>query len=139
LLGALDRPIPESKRAIDEAFLMPIESAHTIEGGGMVAKRRGRKGLGSRALAGSSGCRRRPVGRDGAAKCRKFRPPTHAVIAFESRKWVDYESPAAKVPGQAHAYIFRDNGLTQVRIFDATDEQLKNIPNLPFAFGLILV
>jgi elongation factor Tu len=37
LLAALDRYIPEPKRAIDKPFLMPIESVHTIEGRGTVA------------------------------------------------------------------------------------------------------
>jgi elongation factor Tu len=37
LLDALDRHIPEPKRAIDRPFLMPIEGVHTIEGRGTVA------------------------------------------------------------------------------------------------------
>jgi elongation factor Tu len=37
LLGALDRYIPEPKRAIDKSFLMAIEGVHTIEGRGTVA------------------------------------------------------------------------------------------------------
>ncbi len=37
LLDALDRYIPEPKRAIDKPFLMPIEGIHTIEGRGTVA------------------------------------------------------------------------------------------------------
>lgn len=37
LLDALDRSIPEPKRAIDKPFLMPIEGVHTIEGRGTVA------------------------------------------------------------------------------------------------------
>jgi elongation factor Tu len=37
LLDALDRSIPEPQRAIDKAFLMPIEGVHTIEGRGTVA------------------------------------------------------------------------------------------------------
>jgi len=37
LLDALDRHIPEPKRAIDKPFLMPIEGIHTIEGRGTVA------------------------------------------------------------------------------------------------------
>jgi elongation factor Tu len=37
LLGALDRYIPEPKRAIDRPFLMPIEGVHAIEGRGTVA------------------------------------------------------------------------------------------------------
>jgi elongation factor Tu len=37
LLNALDRHIPEPKRAIDKPFLMPIEGVHTIEGRGTVA------------------------------------------------------------------------------------------------------
>jgi elongation factor Tu len=37
LLYALDRYIPEPKRAIDRPFLMPIEGVHTIEGRGTVA------------------------------------------------------------------------------------------------------
>src|SRR5262245_61373933 len=37
LLAALDRHIPEPKRAIDKPFLMPIEGVHTIEGRGTVA------------------------------------------------------------------------------------------------------
>jgi elongation factor Tu len=37
LLDALDRHIPEPKRAIDKPFLMPIEGVHTIEGRGTVA------------------------------------------------------------------------------------------------------
>ncbi len=37
LLEALDRYIPEPKRAIDKPFLMPIEGVHTIEGRGTVA------------------------------------------------------------------------------------------------------
>jgi elongation factor Tu len=37
LLDALDRFIPEPKRAIDRPFLMPIEGVHTIEGRGTVA------------------------------------------------------------------------------------------------------
>jgi elongation factor Tu len=37
LLRALDEHIPEPKRAIDKAFLMPIEGVHTIEGRGTVA------------------------------------------------------------------------------------------------------
>ena len=37
LLGAMDRWIPEPKRAIDKPFLMPIEGVHTIEGRGTVA------------------------------------------------------------------------------------------------------
>ena len=37
LLDALDRYIPEPKRAIDRPFLMPIEGVHTIEGRGTVA------------------------------------------------------------------------------------------------------
>jgi elongation factor Tu len=37
LLDALDRSIPEPKRAIDRPFLMPIEGIHTIEGRGTVA------------------------------------------------------------------------------------------------------
>ncbi len=37
LLKALDRFIPEPKRAIDKPFLMPIEGVHTIEGRGTVA------------------------------------------------------------------------------------------------------
>jgi elongation factor Tu len=37
LLEALDRFIPEPKRAIDKPFLMPIEGVHTIEGRGTVA------------------------------------------------------------------------------------------------------
>jgi elongation factor Tu len=37
LLDALDRNIPEPKRAIDKPFLMPIEGVHTIEGRGTVA------------------------------------------------------------------------------------------------------
>jgi elongation factor Tu len=37
LLDALDRYIPQPKRAIDRPFLMPIEGIHTIEGRGTVA------------------------------------------------------------------------------------------------------
>jgi elongation factor Tu len=37
LLDALDRYIPDPKRAIDRPFLMPIEGVHTIEGRGTVA------------------------------------------------------------------------------------------------------
>src|SRR5262249_38857741 len=37
LLDALDRCIPEPKRAIDRPFLMPIEGVHTIVGRGTVA------------------------------------------------------------------------------------------------------
>ena len=37
LLDALDRSIPEPRRAIDRPFLMPIEGIHTIEGRGTVA------------------------------------------------------------------------------------------------------
>jgi elongation factor Tu len=37
LLDAMDRFIPEPKRAIDKPFLMPIEGVHTIEGRGTVA------------------------------------------------------------------------------------------------------
>jgi elongation factor Tu len=37
LLDALDRYIPEPKRAIDKPFLMPIEGVHAIEGRGTVA------------------------------------------------------------------------------------------------------
>jgi elongation factor Tu len=37
LLEALDRHIPEPKRAIDRPFLMPIEGVHTIDGRGTVA------------------------------------------------------------------------------------------------------
>jgi elongation factor Tu len=37
LLDALDRHIPEPKRAIDKPFLMPIEGVHHIEGRGTVA------------------------------------------------------------------------------------------------------
>src|SRR6185369_5737289 len=37
LLEALDRYIPEPKRAIDKPFLMPVEGVHTIEGRGTVA------------------------------------------------------------------------------------------------------
>ena len=37
LLEALDRYIPEPKRAIDKPFLLPIEGIHTIEGRGTVA------------------------------------------------------------------------------------------------------
>jgi elongation factor Tu len=37
LLTALDRCIPEPKRAIDKPFLMPIEGVHAIEGRGTVA------------------------------------------------------------------------------------------------------
>src|SRR5579883_2537796 len=37
LLDALDRYIPEPRRAIDKPFLMPIEGIHTIEGRGTVA------------------------------------------------------------------------------------------------------
>ena len=37
LLEALDRFIPEPKRAIDKPFLMPIEGVHTIDGRGTVA------------------------------------------------------------------------------------------------------
>jgi elongation factor Tu len=37
LLEALDRHVPEPKRAIDRPFLMPIEGVHTIEGRGTVA------------------------------------------------------------------------------------------------------
>ncbi len=37
LLDALDRFIPEPRRAVDKPFLMPIEGVHTIEGRGTVA------------------------------------------------------------------------------------------------------
>src|SRR5262249_35223791 len=37
LLEALDRYIPEPKRAIDKPFLMPIEGVYTIESRGTVA------------------------------------------------------------------------------------------------------
>jgi elongation factor Tu len=37
LMDALDRHIPDPKRAIDRPFLMPIEGVHTIEGRGTVA------------------------------------------------------------------------------------------------------
>ncbi len=37
LLDALDRYVPEPKRATDRPFLMPIEGVHTIEGRGTVA------------------------------------------------------------------------------------------------------
>lgn len=37
LLSAMDRYIPEPKRAIDKPFLMPIEGVHTIDGRGTVA------------------------------------------------------------------------------------------------------
>jgi elongation factor Tu len=37
LLDALDRSIPEPKRATDKPFVMPIEGVHTIEGRGTVA------------------------------------------------------------------------------------------------------
>ena len=37
LLSALDRYIPEPKRAVDKPFLMPIEGVHAIEGRGTVA------------------------------------------------------------------------------------------------------
>jgi elongation factor Tu len=37
LLQALDRYIPEPRRAVDKPFLMPIEGVHTIEGRGTVA------------------------------------------------------------------------------------------------------
>jgi elongation factor Tu len=37
LFDAMDRYIPDPKRAIDKPFLMPIEGVHTIEGRGTVA------------------------------------------------------------------------------------------------------
>ena len=37
LLDALDRHVPDPKRATDRPFLMPIEGVHTIEGRGTVA------------------------------------------------------------------------------------------------------
>src|SRR4051794_14612777 len=37
LLDALDRCLPEPKRAIDKPFLMPIEGVHAIDGRGTVA------------------------------------------------------------------------------------------------------
>jgi elongation factor Tu len=37
LMDALDRTLPDPKRAIDRPFLMPIEGVHTIEGRGTVA------------------------------------------------------------------------------------------------------
>jgi elongation factor Tu len=37
LLDALDRCIPDPRRAVDRPFLMPIEGVHTIEGRGTVA------------------------------------------------------------------------------------------------------
>jgi elongation factor Tu len=37
LLDALDRYVPEPKRAIDKPFLMPVEGVHTVEGRGTVA------------------------------------------------------------------------------------------------------
>jgi elongation factor Tu len=37
LLEAMDRAIPEPRRAVDKPFLMPIEGVHTIEGRGTVA------------------------------------------------------------------------------------------------------
>jgi elongation factor Tu len=37
LLAAMDRHIPDPKRAIDKPFLMPIEGVHSIEGRGTVA------------------------------------------------------------------------------------------------------
>src|SRR5262245_6451406 len=36
LLDALDRHIPEPRRAVDRPFLMPVEGVHTIEGRGTV-------------------------------------------------------------------------------------------------------
>jgi elongation factor Tu len=45
LLDALDRYIPEPKRAIDKPFLMPIEGVHTIEGRGTVATGKIEQGL----------------------------------------------------------------------------------------------
>jgi elongation factor Tu len=45
LLEALDRCIPDPKRAIDRPFLMPIEGVHTIEGRGTVATGRVEQGL----------------------------------------------------------------------------------------------
>jgi elongation factor Tu len=45
LLAALDRDIPEPKRAIDRPFLMPIEGVHTIEGRGTVATGRIEQGV----------------------------------------------------------------------------------------------
>jgi elongation factor Tu len=45
LMDALDRFIPEPKRAIDKPFLMPIEGVHTIVGRGTVATGRIEQGV----------------------------------------------------------------------------------------------
>jgi elongation factor Tu len=45
LLDALDRHIPEPKRAIDKPFLMPIEGVHSIEGRGTVVTGKVEQGL----------------------------------------------------------------------------------------------
>lgn len=45
LLDALDRYIPEPKRAIDKPLLIPIEGVHTIEGRGTVATGRIEQGV----------------------------------------------------------------------------------------------
>ena len=47
--------------------------------------------------------------------------------AFQSRKWADVASPR---PGPAQTYmsIFRYNGLVQVQINFATDEELEKYP-----------
>jgi elongation factor Tu len=45
LLDAMDRFIPEAKRAIDKPLLMPIEGVHTIEGRGTVATGRIEQGI----------------------------------------------------------------------------------------------
>jgi elongation factor Tu len=45
LLDAMDRFIPEPKRAVDKPLLMPIEGVHTIEGRGTVATGRIEQGI----------------------------------------------------------------------------------------------
>ena len=45
LLEAMDRFIPEPKRAVDKPLLMPIEGVHTIEGRGTVATGRIEQGI----------------------------------------------------------------------------------------------
>ena len=57
-----------------------------------------------------------------------------ASKAFKSHGWLDH-ADVVLGPGEASPNFW--NGLLRVRIFDATDEQLKKSPNLPFAFGLI--
>jgi small GTP-binding protein len=105
LMDALDRTLPDPKRAIDRPFLMPIEGVHTIEGRGSPTRPPRSGAAASSGHRGRRGCSTAPNAGERRVSGPGCPPSSGRAMRTPRAGWIEGTrppgsgGPAARVPG----------------------------------------